>query len=693
MSHRVKFGAGIALLTVCLVVVFYQGSFSTGDYSPANPQQTYVFWGLSSLTFLLTVLLAFMLFRDMVKLYVARRAGVEGSKIRTKILVGAVILCFLPTTFLVLWSVEVLNRTLDKWFSRPAQAIRLNLSDVANSLERETHHRAVALALWLSGAEETNDFVKTGHLPAEFFASACAGTGIERAWIRRTDGGQISICDSPELEAGEIPHASGREIYGSAPLPGLGDVIVVVRMPLDLDTTQRELQSQIRDYDQLAANRRGTRSFYLRLLVLITLFVLFIGVWVALFIARQITGPVTALLDAARAVRGGDLGYRVKVAATDEFATLVRAFNEMTQDLETNRNELERRRRFIETVLESIPTGVVSLDADGAVRLTNRAFHNIFPLASDPNHLAELIPADLAADLTRLLKSARRKGSASRAVDFPTPDGKRHLSITVASLSPGINTGFVLVIEDTTDLMRAQQAEAWHEVARRIAHELKNPLTPIALSSQRIQRQVEKAGLAPEIQQIVERCCQTIQREVESVKTLADEFAQFARFPSAQPVPGDLNALVRDALTVFEGRLAAVHLNVSLTPDLPPVLLDRSQFQRVVVNLVDNAAEAMQEAAYKEITVSTALAAPELVELSIADTGCGISVEDKAKLFLPYYSTKDRGSGLGLAIVAHIVAEHRGTIRAEDNQPSGARFIIELPACFAPDGAAPAERA
>ena len=682
MSHKVKFGVGIGLLTVLLAVVLYQGSFSTGEYGPASPQQTYVYWGLSTFTFLLTVLLGFILFRDAIKLYIARRAGVEGSKIRTKILVAVLSLCFLPTMFLMLWSVEVLNRNLDKWFSRPAQAVRLNLAGIGATLEKETHQRAAALALWLADADETQDFVKSGHLPAEFFAGACSGTGVERAWIQRTDGGQIMVCEAsqPPASPNGQSRPPGREVRGRAPIPGLGEVVVAVRMPLDVDETQRELERQIADYDQLAASRKGTRRFYLQLLVLITLFVLFVAVWVALFLARQITGPVTALLDAARAVRGGNLSYRVRVAATDEFATLVRAFNEMTQDLETNRNELERRRRFMEAVLESIPTGVVSLAADGTVRLTNRAFHNIFPRASDPQHLAELIPADLGADLGRLLKSARRTGSSSRQIEFPVAGGTRHLSITVAALSPGVTSGYVLVIEDTTDLLRAQQAEAWHEVARRIAHELKNPLTPIALSSQRILRQIDKINPPPEIRLIVEKCCETIRKEVDSVKTLADEFSQFARFPSAHPVKADLNAAVRDALTVFEGRLGGVEMRIDLADGLPPVLLDSGQFKRVVVNLVDNAAEAMQDVPYKELSIATSLAAPDTVELCISDTGCGISTEDKSKLFLPYFSTKQRGTGLGLAIVSNVVNEHRGTIRVEDNLPAGARFIIEIPA-------------
>ena len=687
MKHRFKFGAGLALLSLLLTAVLYQGSFSTEGYGPSGQEQIYVYWGLSTFTFLLTVLLGFILFRDAIKLYFARRAGVEGSKIRTKIVAAALSLCFLPFIFLVLWSVEVLNFNLNKWFSRPGEMVRISLYDIGASMERETHLRATALARWLADADATQDFVKLGHLPSEFFAGACSGTGVERAWILRSDGGQITICEAPQLSPAQItqPRFAGKEVEGRAPLPGMGEVVVIVRMPLDMDKTQRLLQTQISEYEQLAANRKSYRRFYLQLLVLISLFVLFVAVWIALFLARQITGPVTALLDAARAVRAGDLTYRVQTPATDEFATLVRTFNEMTQDLETNRNELDRRRRFIEAVLESIPTGVISLEADGAVRLTNRAFHNIFPGADSPAHLAELIPAEMANDLSRLLKSARRTGSASRQMDFPSADGRRHLSITVASLAAGAAGGYVLMIEDTTDLLRAQQAQAWNEVARRIAHELKNPLTPIALSSQRILRQIQKAAVPPELVQIVERCCETIQREVESVKTLVDEFSHFARFPAAHPVPADLNKAVRSALLVFEGRLGGIKLTVDLAPGLPAVALDPEQLKRAIVNLIDNAAEAMHDSPYKELSISTAHTGPGTVELSIADTGCGITTEDKAKLFLPYFSTKARGTGLGLAIVSHIVADHHGNIRVEDNRPAGARFIIELPVSAAPE--------
>ncbi len=231
--------------------------------------------------------------------------------------------------------------------------------------------------------------------------------------------------------------------------------------------------------------------------------------------------------------------------------------------------------------------------------------------------------------------------------------------------------------------MRAHKAAAWHEVARRIAHEVKNPLTPIALSAERIARILDRGGVGPESQRVLRECARTISREVESVKTLVDEFSRFSRFPAAQPVPSDLNDIVKNALAVFLGRLEGVELQVDLAPELPPVNVDPEQFKRVVVNLVDNAAEAMRDSLVKQLLVQTHLSSPDSLELLVADTGCGISAEDKEKLFLPYFSTKDRGTGLGLAIVSHILSEHGARVRVEDNRPAGARFYVDVPAAVA----------
>ncbi|MGJ5815521.1 sensor histidine kinase [Paludibaculum fermentans] len=681
MRQRVRFGAGLVVLSILIYLVVLQGSFTVGDYGPSTPEQTYVFWGLSTLTFLLTVLLAFMLFRDAVKLYFARRAGVEGSRIRTKMLVGALSLTFLPTIFLVLWSISVLNRNLDKWFSRPAEIMKLNMQEISAVIDREASGRLQASARWVADSEDLRSFLKTGHVPAEFFASVCDLAGADRAYVHRSDGGQISICQTNPDPKGEKPEKGG-PVRATAPIDGVGDVVIEARLPLDLVQRKKEMDQQVSDYDRLASGRKETRRFYLQLLVLITIFILFIAVWVALFLARQISSPVAALLEAARAVRGGNLSYRVKVEATDELASLVRAFNEMTQDLQANQDELERRRRFIEAVLQSIPTGVFSLTHDGTVQLVNGALLRIFPdgRVQPGRKLMELLPRDRQEEFSRLLKRARRTGTADRQVEIRTEDGVRHFSVTAAALEASVTSGFVVVVEDTSELMRAQRAAAWHEVARRIAHELKNPLTPIALSSERILRQLDKTAAPPEVRRIVSECCATIGREVESVKTLVDEFARFARFPSAHPAPADLNAVVEEGLAVFHGRLEDISIHVSLSSLLPMVALDRDQFKRVIVNLVDNAAEAMAESPLRHLFIETHAASPEVVELVIADTGCGITTDDKEKLFLPYFSTKQRGTGLGLAIVSHIVAEHRARIRVEDNNPVGARFIIEIPA-------------
>jgi PAS domain S-box-containing protein len=426
------------------------------------------------------------------------------------------------------------------------------------------------------------------------------------------------------------------------------------------------------------------RVSLLLLLALIALFVLFVATWMALFLARQISVPIAALAHAAREVRAGNLSHRVESPAIDELAGLVRGFNEMTRDLESNSRELDARRRFTEAILESIPTGVISVAADGRIHRVNRALKQIFPedTVNRASRLEDLFSREDTAEIRYLMKRARRTGMASRQLELRSERQTRHLSITVAALEEKVRSGFVLVVEDTSDLLRAQRTTAWNEVARRVAHEIKNPLTPIALSAERIARQLERVELPKEIAAIVKDCTDTIVSEVESVKNLVNEFAQFARFPAAQPVRCDLNEVAESALAVFAGRLDGIELRAELTPGLPPVNVDREQFKRAIVNLVDNAAEALQDSLVKEVLIATRPGAGDTVELVLADTGCGVTTEDKEKLFLPYFSTKGRGTGLGLAIVNHIVSDHHANIRVEDNRPVGTRFIIEIPAAI-----------
>jgi two-component system, NtrC family, nitrogen regulation sensor histidine kinase NtrY len=667
MRKRYLYGSGIALLAILISLLVWQVSFSFGEYAPVTVVQTSVFWAVSTLIFLLTVTLGFMLFRTGVKLYIQRQANREGSRIQTKLVAGALALSLLPVVFLVMFSYVILNRNVEKWFSRPAEGVRTNLVDVSRALKLEVRGRADSLAQWLASRPDVQS-------EAADFAALCRDLRIAELEVSVPDGTTRAVCPM-------VPGTG--EVYTAHAKMGERELLVTVRPAADLQRTQSEIDRYMHEYGQLAGQKRNIRTLYLLFILAIALFILFVATWIALLLSRQISSPISALLVAAGEVRKGNLSHRVHTLAIDELATLVRAFNEMMQELEGNSRELESRRRFTEAILESIPTGVISLSADGRIQRVNRALHGLFPAeqVAQATHVRDLFTVEDAKEIQYLMKRARRTGVAASQIDLASPGQVMHLAVTVSAL-PGQQTdgpGFVVVLEDTSELLRAQKAAAWHEVARRIAHELKNPLTPIALSAERIGRILDRGGVTPESVRVLRECARTISREVESVKMLADEFSQFSRFPAAKPVPSDLNEIVKNALAFFLGRLEGVDLRVDLAQDLPPVQLDPEQFKRVVVNLVDNAAEAMRDSLVKQLLVRTTVSSADTLELLVADTGCGISAEDKDKLFLPYFSTKERGTGLGLAIVSHILSEHGARVRVEDNRPAGARFYVDIP--------------
>jgi two-component system, NtrC family, nitrogen regulation sensor histidine kinase NtrY len=691
MRKRYVFGLGLVLLAIMLAVVVWLASVNFGDHGPANATQTFTFWAISTLIFILTVTLIVRLVKIGVKLYLERQSGREGSRIKSKLVFGALALSFLPVVFLYVFGYVILSHNIDKWFSRPAEGVKIDLADTAVAMGDEVQGRAQALAAWL--AEKPG---LTGG--GTDFAKLCRDNRIAELRIEDAAGVGMPVCPD---RGGAGPLFTAR-----AALPDGNTLVLRIRPRADLAQRQSQLQGFVAEYDQLSANRRSIRNLYMLFLLCIALFILFVATWIALILSREISVPISALLEAAGQVRKGNLSRRVVTRANDEMATLVRAFNEMMQALEANSRELESRRQFTEAILESIPTGVISLTASGEIQRVNRALRGLF--AQDriehARRLDDLFSAEDVREIRYLMKRAQRTGVAASQFDLetsgPEPQtGVRHLAVTVSALperlpalteipakaskdpdrTAGSAPGFVLVLEDTSELLRAQKAAAWHEVARRIAHELKNPLTPIALSAERIARLLDRGAFTPEFQRILGDCSATISREVESVKNLADEFSRFSRFPEVQPVPSDLNAVVRNALGVFAGRLDGIDLRTDLAPGLPPVHVDPEQFKRVVVNLVDNAAEAMRDSLVKRLMVATRATSADSVELLVADTGCGVSAEDKEKLFLPYFSTKGRGTGLGLAIVSHILAEHRGRIRVEDNRPVGASFYVEVP--------------
>jgi len=708
-----------AFLLLALLVA--QASFNLKFISPDTNQQLYFFATLTGLIFAAFVALCFVLGRNLLKLFAERRLGVAGSKFRTRLVVVNLLLSFLPVIAMFWFSYGLMNRSIDKWFSQPVEEVRadtaamsallfdyagLNATVEAQSIaESEEFKEAFAHRNFFAVNDELREHVPTlqgGFVVAIVDGEAQAALNTPASWPQMK-------ATFPVAQAlhGQNPHFQWHQteyVVGAAAV-GTGAVLVAMPLPPKFAETARQIQDSQQRYIELARQRKLVRRIYLGFLLLLTVLVLFASTWLALFLSKLVNRPVAAIAAGTEAISKGQLDYRVDIRATDELAELVRSFNSMAEQLESSRQQieassrelgdaneaLETRRHYIETVLESIPTGVVSIDGVHRVTLANAAFTRMFhpdrPDFSTPaslinRPLRDLLPRDLLADLETLLRRADRMGLTAANLEIVLPHTKLNVAVTVAALEyPARRLGYVLVFEDLSDLLRAQKQAAWREVARRVAHEIKNPLTPIALSAERIHRHLAR-GTAPDAAslEIIRTCASTISSAVETVRNLVDEFSTLARFPASRPQPASLNELVESALSLFTGRLENIRVRTDLAHDLPAVMADPEAIKRAVANLIDNAAEAMRDSVLKEITISTSLVASrDAVELTVSDTGHGISREVKERLFLPYFSTKQRGTGLGLAIVSRIIEDHNGSIRVEENKPVGSRFLIELP--------------
>ena len=704
-----------------LAILVGQASFNLKFISPDSNEQLLFFAGLSGLIFLAFVALTIVLGRNLLKLYAERRQGVAGSKFRTRLVVVNLLLSFLPVIAMFWFSYGLMNRSIDKWFSQPVEEVRADTAAMSTLLYDYAGQNAASEAQSIAQSDEfqrayaTGNFSETSaelreHIPtleggfvvALANGNAAASLNTPALWPAMKDHFPLQ-----QALRGEHPHFQWGQtdyIVAAAPVAN-GAVLVAMPLPPKFAQTARQIQESQQRYIELAAKRKLFRRTYIGFLLLLTVVVLFASTWLALFLSKLVNRPVAALAAGTEAISKGQLDYRVDIRATDELAELVQSFNSMAEQLESSRRQieassrdvgaaneaLESRRRYIETVLESLPTGVISIDAARRVTLANAAFSRMFylerseyvsPASLVDQPLRDVVPADVLADLEPLLRRADRMGITAANMELDLPRARLNVAVTVSALSHAAEgLGYVLVFEDLSDLLRAQKQAAWREVARRVAHEIKNPLTPIALSAERIHRHLTR-GTAPDAAslEVIRTCAETIRNAVESVRTLVDEFSALARFPASRPQPASLNNLVEAALTMFNGRLEGIRVRTELAHDLPAVMADPEAIKRAVANLVDNAAEAMQNAILKEITISTALVAShDAVELVVSDTGQGISRDVKERLFLPYFSTKQRGTGLGLAIVSRIVEDHGGSIRVEENKPFGSRFVIELP--------------
>ncbi len=713
-------GLGIAIFLLFLVLISQQ-TFNLTFLHPGSVQQTLVLTALSALVFLLFVALTFVLLRNLLKLLAERRGGVLGSKFRTKMVFGALLMSFTPALFMFLFTYLLTNRSIDRWFSSPVQNLSESSEQVAGLLVQYAQANAQSEAQTLAGNRRIQNAFQSGDFSAATMAlregepalqggfsivlrdhAPAASINIPSVWSELREPLLQALQTTHRLQWGNADYVVASSTVGSA-----GAVITAIPLPESFAATMNQIEESQRNYQALGSNRKALRRTYILLLLLITALVLFAATWLSLFISKLVTRPVAALAAATEELSQGHFSHRVAVAAADELGELVASFNRMAGDLEDSRekiehstrelaqanSDIEKRRRQTEIILENIPTGVLSLDGAGKIRQANPAFirllrfrekdnNNLTPENFEGASLRDIFGTEISTQLIHLMRKADRMGNTTSQFELQSGNDNLNVAITVASLRiDRQRLGYVLVFEDFTELLRAQKQAAWREVARRVAHEIKNPLTPIALSAERIRRHLDR-GASPDRNSVavMHGCAETISHAVETVRQLVDEFSSLARFPTAQPRPTEINAIIDSALRLFHGRLDGVRIHTRLASNLPTVLADPDAIRRAIANLVDNAAEALQDSLVKEIYISTnVVETREAVEIVVADTGHGITTEVKERLFLPYFSTKKRGTGLGLHIVSRIMQEHGGSIRVEENQPVGARFILELP--------------
>jgi PAS domain S-box-containing protein len=720
-KQRWGFAAGALFLILLLAAVFTFGSLGV-PFEPKNWRELLTLYAVT--TFITAALLTFglILVRTALRLWAERRKDQLGARFKTKMVVGAMAISLLPVLFMFFVSYSLLNRTLGRWFPRPLEIASEQTQLLLNDLGRTQIPRLRNIA---------HQIEPLSNKPASEFLGRAFRAGADAVWILDQNGNAVGggvVCDNPPeirdavtcivpgvlgkrlrvLQSGIEIWEAGNFTYSGARIPINGSLgtsgylLTAYRSNATFLDRLNQIQAQTAQYYAEKQSLRALKRQMLLILLFFTMLVLFSVMWVALFLSKQVTVPIQALAEGTREISSGNFDYQVPDQVQDELGILARSFNNMTKQLRDNRSqidqftrnlqqavqELERRRQLMETVLENIPTGVVSLDATGAILRCNTAVNGMLGTNSrDKQTLDDLLGTEASRAVQYLMRRSLRMGVVSREIETVAGGRVLHLAVTVSPLGPRRgNTGYVLVLDDLTEMLRSQKSAAWQEVARRIAHEIKNPLTPIQLSAQRLLRFLDRRTTSDskpvdtELTTLVQECSRLIEREVSTLAGLVNEFSQFVRFPTAKLVPTEANTIVQEAIEVFSNRLDGVNIKTMLAENLPQVRADVGLLRSVLINLIDNAAESLEHSSLREIIVSTRNhVEAESVEISVADTGHGISPEDKDKLFLPQFSTKDRGTGLGLAIAARIIAEHGGTIHAEDNHPVGSRFLIELP--------------
>ncbi len=702
---------GTLMVASLALLIVLQSTNLWKTFTIESSSDLLLLYALSSLNFIAFVIFGFIFLRSIIKLVRERRTFELGAQLKTKLLIYFFAVSLLPIIAMAAFSYLFMSRAVERWFTQIPENVHnearnlesVSVEDRTLKLDQTTGMLAATLENQINN-DILSRVAETGRL--SHIEVVSAQNQLIASYDRDVPPPQRNELDAmlASVRAGNPPgpaYHDGKGFDVSIAKMSGGRRLFVVPDPIGESNLSKVIDNSFTEFDQLGQQQFTIRRVGLLTLGVLTFLLMFASSWIAFHVARGLTLPIKALAEGAGEIARGNLRHRVDVLAEDELALLVNAFNEMSATLEANSAELGERRRYIETVLEALPTGVVSFDAENRVSTINSAAISILGLG--PEDLVGIGLVNLVEDedrvvFERLVARSRRVGHASDQTVLKvaqtdihqTGDNGRTVAITASALPA--ESGVVLVIEDLSELIAAQRASAWQEVARRMAHEIKNPLTPIQLSAERIAKRFVNSGHSENgvgkriddkgpFSDVVHESTSTILREVSSLKSMVDEFSRFARLPDTKLEIGDLNNVILQAVHGFDGRFVRLIIDTDLADELPAVSVDVEQMQRVFVNLIENSVEAFgTDTEEPRILVTTRYeTARDLVVAEVSDNGKGVAPGDLQKLFQPYFSTKGRGTGLGLAIVNRIITEHHGRIHVVANQPRGAKFIIEVP--------------
>jgi two-component system nitrogen regulation sensor histidine kinase NtrY len=719
----------IILITLPLIVLltYLESHFLRfgGDLPVAG---SIVILALMNINVILLLLLLYLITRNVVKLLFERKRNIFGHRLRTRLVIAFIALSLMPTIILFGLATQFISTSMEYWYSTQVEESLTKSLEVGKRVYEDAINRGFAVGNRLSDLIREKDLLSLARqAPLRALVQEARKNSQlqslevvsrQRKLIARdsTQGlspvvkrSQVSdvlrrVLQSRKAQNYVMSAADGDLICTVSPVIDAHDpqkinamVVTATLLPRDLVASMAEISQGFENYQQMKMLKNPIKLFHLTVFSIVTLLIVFSASWFGFYLARTITVPIQELAEGTRRIAGGDLEVHIDQDADDEIGTLVNSFNQMTLDLQASQRaleatneelrqsseEVERRRRYMETVLRHVAAGVVSVDAEGRVQTINQSAESMLSLKAEEvlqHHYAEFLREDQVEIVNRFIEAHRmtRLRTLQRQVRSSMGNRLMTLLVTASVLydDEGQYLGIVVVLDDLTELEKAQRMAAWREVARRIAHEIKNPLTPIQLSAQRLRRRYLPHLAADGTP--FEECTRTIIKQVDELKHLVNEFSNFARMPAANPTPNNLVEIVQEALSLFRDSHPSTRFLFHQQNPLPLLDLDREQMKRVMINLLDNAVAAVNKDGEIEVSVSFDEIL-KIVRLEVADNGAGIPPEDKIRMFEPYFSTKKRGSGLGLAIVSTIIADHRGFVRVRDNHPKGTIIVIELP--------------